>query len=148
MKVILLKDVKKIGKAGEAINVADGYARNFLIPQGLAEKSNENLLKKVEKIKEDKKEKEKKEKQNIEKDVKKIHENKLTISAKAKGGKLFGSIDASIISDELKKQLDLEVENSYIKLSAPIKEVGESKIDIEFPYEMKATLFLEIKEEK
>jgi large subunit ribosomal protein L9 len=146
MKVILLKDVKKIGKVGDVANVADGYARNFLFAQGLAEQASEGSLKRVEKIKAEKNQEEKAKSEDLKKSADKLSGKKITISAKAKGGKLFGSIDEGNIVEEIKKQLKIEVVKNSVKLDAPIKKVGEIEVEITFTDEIKSKLIVEIKE--
>ncbi|MFA6183989.1 MAG: 50S ribosomal protein L9 [Parcubacteria group bacterium] len=148
MKVVLLEDVKKLGKAGEIVNVSDGYARNFLFPRGWAQIATPDVLKKVEKIKADSINKEKEELVKITNLAKEIRDKKIVISAKAKGGKLFGSIDAGVIAKEIKNQLNVEVDKTAIKLESPIKETGERKITIEFIKNIKTNISIEIKEEK
>jgi len=148
MKVVLLEDVKKLGRAGEIVNVSDGYARNLLFPKGWAQIATPDVLKRVEKIKADRIVKEKEETAKFANLAKEVKDKKIIISAKAKGGKLFGSIDTGIIAKELKSQLNIEVAREAIKLEAPIKEIGEKKITIEFIKNIKTNIVIEIKEEK
>ncbi|KKP68302.1 MAG: 50S ribosomal protein L9 [Candidatus Moranbacteria bacterium GW2011_GWE1_35_17] len=148
MKVVLLQNVKKLGKAGDAVNVSDGYASNFLFPKKLAQIATPDALKRVEKNNADKILSEKEEINKLTILVREIKDKKITISAKAKGKKLFGSIDAGVIIRELKNQLNIEIAKEYIKLDAPIKEVGEKKVNIEFLNNIKTSVNVEIKEEK
>ena len=148
MKVVLLENVKKLGKAGEVVNVSDGYARNMLFPKKLAQIATPEILKKVEKSRADKVAKEKEELENFNKLAREMKDKKIIISAKAKNGKLFGSIDATKIVSEVKSQLGLEISVSQIKLNAPLKELGEKKVEVEFVKNIKISLIVEIKEEK
>jgi len=148
MKVVLLENVKKLGRAGEVVKVADGYAKNLLFPKKLAQIATPDVLKRVEKINADKVAKEKEETNKISAVAREMKDKKVIISAKAKGGKLFGSIDANFIAKEIKSQLGIEVAKECIKLKAPIKEIGELKVDIEFLKNVKTAINIEIKEEK
>lgn len=148
MKVVLLENVKKLGRAGEIVNVSDGYARNMLFPRKLAQIATPDVLKRVEKNKLDKIAKEKEEVEKFNKTAREIKDKKVVISAKAKGGKLFGSIDATIIVREIKNQLGMELKNEQIKLASPIKEIGEKKVEVEFLKNVKASIIIEVKEEK
>lgn len=148
MKVVLLENVKKLGKIGEVVNVSDGYARNMLFPRKLAQIATPEILKKVEKGRADMAAKEKEQLERFSKLAREIKDKKIIISAKAKGGKLFGSIDASRIAVETKSQIGIELSIGQIKLTAPIKEVGEKKIEIEFLKNIKTSIIVEIKEEK
>ena len=126
MKVILLEDVKKLGKKDEIIEVSSGYARNFLIPNKKAIVADNVNLNKLE----GKKSKESHIKElSLEhaKEIKKIIE-KETLVIKAKKGKddrLFGTITNSEISKELKKKYDIDIERKKIIVENPIKIVGE-----------------------
>lgn len=148
MKVVLLENVKKLGKVGEVVNVSDGYARNLLFPKKLAQIATADVLKRVEKIKANKAAEEKEEFNKLNTLAREIKDKKIVLTAKAKGGRLFGSIDASVIAQELKKQLNVEIDKSCIKLDAPIKEIGEKKVSIEFLKNIKTNINIEVKEEK
>lgn len=148
MKVVLLENVKKLGKVGEIVNVSDGYARNMLFPRRLAQVATPEVLKRVEKSKADKIAKEKEQINKLGNVAREMKDKKITICAKAKGGKLFGSIDANDIKKEISKQLGVEIEKEAIKLSAPIKDVGERKLEVEFLKNIKTSIIIEIKEEK
>ncbi len=148
MKVVLLENVKKLGKVGDVVNVSDGYARNLLFPKNLAQIATPSVLKMVEKSKANMIASEKEEINKINELARNIKDKKIVISAKAKSGKLFGSIDASVISRELKNQLNIEIKKENIKLEAPIKEVGAKKVVVEFSKNIKTNIIVEIKEEK
>ena len=129
MKVILQKDVKDQGKAGEVINVSDGYARNFLIPKGLALPADASVInaasikKSAAAHRLDMQRKRAKDLANEMSD--------LTVKVRAKAGengKLFGSIGAAEISAALKAQYGIEVDKKKIRLEEPIKTLGVTKV--------------------
>lgn len=129
MKVILQKDVKDQGKAGEVINVSDGYARNFLIPKGLALPADASVInaaaikKSADAHRLDMQRKRAKDLANEMSD--------LTVKVRAKAGengKLFGSIGAAEISAALKAQYGIEVDKKKIRLEEPIKTLGVTKV--------------------
>lgn len=148
MKVILLEDIDKLGKKGEIKEIADGYARNLLIPKKmvvLASKSEVIRLEEQKKIDEEKAEKELVRFQEI---ASQIDGFELEISAKiGEDDKLFGAITTSKISEELKKN-NFEIEKKQIKLEEPIKETGEYEVPIELPHNLEAKIKLIIIEEK
>lgn len=141
MKVILLKDVKDLGKAGDLVNSKTGYARNFLLPRGLAVEATPANLKKWEednKIIKEKEEKEKAEALRLKEALEKI-----TVELKGKGGeggRLFGSITSKDIADSLKKQHKLEVDRKKIELKENIKTTGLLTVDVRVYPEIVASL--------
>ncbi|HCP08231.1 MAG TPA: 50S ribosomal protein L9 [Candidatus Moranbacteria bacterium] len=139
MKVILLQDVKGIGRKGDIKEVSDGYARNFLMPRKLVEMATDSSVKKVEVIK-------KKEAEMVQADLAKTQEladklqgREIIIVAKEKDGKLFGSINAKAIAKELKKE-NFQINDKKIVLPEPIKEIGEHEIKIELEHGIEATI--------
>lgn len=131
MKVIYIKDYQNRGKKGEIKDVKDGFARNFLIPYGYAlEATEENM--RILKDKEKMEELKKKKKIDKAKEIKNIlKESSVTIHAKAgRDEKLFGAITNEIISEEIKKQLNIEIEKHQIILEEPIKKLGIYKVPI------------------
>lgn len=131
MKVILNKDVKGLGKEGEIKEVSDGYARNFLIPRGLAEEATKGKLKeKEEKNQRNQKQKEK-EKTEAGKIKEKINGKSVSIIARTGGGdKLFGSVTAKEISEILQEDFGVLIDKKKIDLSDPIKHLGEYKVKL------------------
>lgn len=125
MKVILMQDIKGVGKKDTIINANDGYARNYLFPKKLAvEANNENLakLKSKQNAEAHKKDLEKQKAEELKQKLSKIE---LRINVKAgENGKIFGSITSKEISAELKKQYNIEIDKKKIILKEPIKELG------------------------
>lgn len=131
MKVILLRDVKGVGKKDEIINANDGYARNFLLPKGLAVEANNSNLVKL-KAKQDskafKKEEDKKEALKIREQIDKMS---LKIEVKAgENGKIFGGVTSKEIAEQLKKQCNIELDKKKIDLKDTIKTIGIFTVDI------------------
>ena len=131
MKIILLQDVKKIGKKYEIKNVADGHAMNSLIPQGLAEVANDSNIKKVEALKAIETKTKTKIENEIIKNLKKIDGIKIEVKTKVnEKGHLFGSLHNEDIAKEIKKATGLEIQTDYLTIAKPIKEAGEYSIEI------------------
>jgi large subunit ribosomal protein L9 len=147
MKVVLTSDVKNVGKTGEIKEVADGFARNFLIPNGLAQHATQGNVQKSEKILEESRAKEKEELAQQQAAAEKIDGEEFVIKAKAEEGKLFGSIDAKMIAEEISKK-GTKINESAIKLDTPIKELGEKQIQINLKHGIEATIKVTIEQEK
>jgi len=130
MKVILLSDVEKVGIAGAVKNVADGFARNFLIPRRLAQQATPEALKWVEKTQEKRKQQREQQVQQLRDQAAKMNGTSLSFTRKAgDAGKLFGSVGKSDIVDSLKAS-GYTVDKNSVMLPAAIKEVGDSEVEI------------------
>ena len=132
MKLLILKqDIKGVGKKDQVINAADGYARNFLLPKGLAipaDTGNMNNLKAKNESKEYRKGEDLKEAKAIAEKMKSLT-LKLTVKA-GDNGKLFGAVTSKEISEALKTQFNIVVDKKKVLLSESIKEAGCRKVDI------------------
>lgn len=142
MQVILKKDVQNLGEAGDLVNVKDGYARNFLLPQKFAEVATNGALKNREqnlariKAKQEKLHQEALEKA---KEIEKI--GSLELSAKAgESGKLFGTITTKKLAEELQAKFGVEVDRKNVSLNAPINKIGEYKMLIKLTSKVKTEL--------
>jgi len=149
MKVIFIKDYQTKAKKGEIKEVKEGFARNFLIPYGYAIEATEENLKILEE-KERREEEKKKKKIEYAKEIKNIlKEKSLTIQAKAgMDEKLFGAITNEIISEEIKKQLNINIEKHQIILEEPIKKLGIHKVPIKLGENIEALLKVWVVREK
>lgn len=142
MQVILKKDVQNLGEAGDLVNVKDGYARNFLLPQKVAEVATAGALKNREQnLARIKTKQEKLHKEALE-TAKKIEElAKLELGAKAgESGKLFGTITTKKLAEELLAKSGVEVDRKNISLNAPINKVGEYRMLIKLTSKVKTEL--------
>ncbi|HHY71082.1 MAG TPA: 50S ribosomal protein L9 [Thermoanaerobacterales bacterium] len=145
MKIILLEDVKKLGKKGDLVSVADGYARNYLLPRNLAEEATAGGIKQLKQEKAALENKKKKEKELAQEIAEKLSKAKVTLKVKSGDqGKLFGSVTSKDISEALKKQYKVEVDRRKIELSEPIKTLGSYEVDIKLVPEVEAKLTLKI----
>lgn len=142
MQVILKKDVQNLGEAGDLINVKDGYARNFLLPQKVAEVATDGALKKREQNLVRIKAKQEKLHQQALENAQKIEKiAKLELSAKAgESGKLFGTITTKKLAEELLAKSGIDVDRKNISLNAPINKVGEYKMLIKLTSKVKTEL--------
>jgi len=149
MKVILLQDIPKIGRKYEVKDVADGYARNFLIPREMALYATPQEVKRIEAMK-TKYEKERKEKEEmLQESLTQLEGKVLTIKAKAnEKGHLFAGIGKEEISAFLKEEIKTYIPAEYIKLPRPIKEIGEYKITISVGDKKKTQFTLRVEKEQ
>lgn len=146
MQIILLEDIKSLGKKGDVKEVSDGYARNFLIPKNIAKIATAELVKQVL----DNREKERKTAESRAKDLKNLSETlkakEIVIKSKGKDGKLFGSVSARDIASKIKEQGFL-VEEKMIILKSPIKKTGQYAIEIRLSDNISSNMKLSVVEE-
>lgn len=147
MKLILLQNIKNIGKAGEVKEVADGYARNFLLPKKLAEAATASAIAKAQTDNLKKALQEKEAFEKIQTLADKISGKKIILKAKAEHGKLFGSISAGRIAEEMKKN-GLDIAEKSIQTAKPIKELGEHKLQADLGHNLKVSFTVLIEEEE
>ena len=147
MKVILLEDVKSLGKKGEIVNVSDGYGRNMILPKKLgvlATPENMNTLKlqkaNAEKIAQE----------NLEAArafAKELETKQVILTLKVgEGGKTFGSVSGKEISEAAKEQLDLDIDKKKLQLSAPIRNLGVTQAPVKLHPKVTGSLKVWIKE--
>ena len=130
MKVILLEDVRGTGKAGDVANVSDGYARNMLIPRGLAVEATAQNIKQLEKKKEAMAKKFAEDKAAALELKKKLEEVTVEVRTKAgKDGKVFGSVTSKDIADAL-NQMGFDIDKKKIQLDSPIKATGMTDVNV------------------
>ncbi|OHA68884.1 MAG: 50S ribosomal protein L9 [Candidatus Wildermuthbacteria bacterium RIFCSPLOWO2_01_FULL_47_18] len=147
MKVILLKDVENVGKQFEVKEVADGHARNFLIPQGSVKPATKEALAWVEVQREILAKKSEEELKGVQELASKLDDFELQIAMKVGDeGQLFEQINAQKISDKL-KELGFEVKKSQVKLEDPIKELGEFEVKLTFDHNLEAEIKLIVSED-
>lgn len=131
MKVILLDNIKGVGKKDEIINASDGYARNFLLPKKLAVEANSANMNKLKAKQDSNQYRKNVEKEEAQKIAEKLKGILLKISVKAgENGKIFGSITSKEIAENLKSQYQIEVDKKKIELKEPIKTLGSFTVQI------------------
>jgi large subunit ribosomal protein L9 len=131
MKVILRKDVEKLGEAGSLATVKNGYARNYLIPQGLAIAATPGELKLWEHNQAVKARKVERQERELQSFADKISQVRLTFEARAgEQGRLFGSVTSADIADKLSQQIGEEIDRRKVVLSEPIRTAGEHTVTI------------------
>ena len=148
MIVILKQDVPGTGRAGEVVKVSDGFARNMLIPRGLALEATEGNVRSLEKQQELQRKKAAESKAHAEAQAEELKSKKVVIKAKAgDGGRLFGAITSKDISEAIKEQLKFDIDKKKIELESPIKSVGTYSVNLKLYPEVKGSLSVEVEAE-
>jgi len=147
MKVILTQDIPRVGRQYDVVDVANGYANNFLFPKDLAEPATDARVAELEKKRETLRAEEEARVAEIREKFEKLEETKVTITAKSDDqGHLYKKVHAADIVVVLKEQLGIELPETAILLDSPLSEVGEHEVGIE-AVDMKVTLTVEVVKE-
>ncbi|KPA17526.1 50S ribosomal protein L9, partial [Candidatus Magnetomorum sp. HK-1] len=145
MEIILIENDKILGEKGEIINVAPGYARNFLFPNNLAVLADQSNIKHFESIK--RAQTKKIEKLKIEEETLKTSIEKLNLEIEVKSGinkKIFGSVTTELIAETINKELNIDISRKRISITTPIKYLGNYSVLIKLKYQITATLKIKV----
>lgn len=149
MKVVLTQDVKSQGKKGQLINVSDGYARNFLLPKGLAIIADNKALNEIKGREESEKHRKEVELQTAKNTAAKLETVVVKLSGKAgKDGRLYGSVTSKDIAEALKAQADITVDKRKVALDDSLKTFGMHAVDVKLHTEVVGKINVMISEEK
>ena len=147
MKVILLQDVKSLGKKGELVEASDGYARNYLLPRKIAREANAQAMNEYKNAENSKNFKIATQKAQAEQQKRMLEGKKFVMTAKAgQGGRLFGSITAKQVAEEIKKQYNIVVDKRKVVLECDIKEFGTYKAEVKLYTGISANIDVQVTE--
>jgi len=147
MQVILRQDVPNLGKKGDTIEVKDGYARNFLLPRGLAVVATKGTLKERESLQEAKKEKADRLFSEAQEAAAAIDGKVLVFQARAGQGRIFGSITPEDIADKIQKMYKVKIDKRKVLLEENLKELGSHEVEVQLHPKVRAKLKVEIRAE-
>lgn len=149
MKVILLQDIKALGKKGELVEASDGYARNYLLPRKLAKEANAQAMNEYKNAENSKNYKIATAKAQAESQKKTLEGKKFEMTARAgQGGKLFGSITTKQVAEEIKRQYNIPVDKRKVVLERDIKEFGTYSAEVKLFTGISAKIDIQVSEQK
>lgn len=149
MKVVLRKDVEKLGEAGSVQNVSGGYARNFLIPQGLAVYASDGELKMAAHNQAVKDRKVARQEEQLRSLAEKIDGLKLSFEARAgEGGRLFGSIGSGDIAEQISAKVGEEIDRRKVVLNDPIRTLGDHNVVVHLVGKLRPSVTVTVTSEK
>jgi len=141
MKIVLRDDVENLGRKGDVVDVADGYARNFLVPRGLAMKATKGVVAQAEAMRRNRAAKEARDVEAAHAQAAQLEGARIEITARAgEGGKLFGSVTASDVADAIQAQRGIEVDRRRLGLDEPVKELSEVEVTVKLHSDVEATV--------
>ena len=145
MKLILTADVNELGKRGDVVDVAEGYARNFLLPRKKAVKAHEGALAQAESIRQTRIEAERKAKDDAERTATQLAGTRVVLAAQAGDeGQLYGSIAAADVVEGVRRFTGVELDRATVEIPRPIKAIGLHEINIKLHPEVEFPLTLDV----
>ncbi|HEX6264276.1 MAG TPA: 50S ribosomal protein L9 [Actinomycetota bacterium] len=146
MKVILQKTVERLGDPGDVADVADGYARNFLIPRGLAVRAEKGAVRHAESLKRAHQSRTKAQKGEVEAIATRIIQTPVVVTARAgEEGRLFGSVTAADIAEALSAETGVDVDRRDIHLDEPIRSVGTHEVTVHLHAEVDPVITIDVR---
>lgn len=141
MKVVLRQDVDHLGHKGDVLDVADGYARNFLVPRGLAMRAGKGTVAQAGAMRRNREARDRREREAATALAAQLRDKRVEVRARAgEGGRLFGSVTAADVADAVRDQLGVEVDRRRVQLDEPLKELGDHEIGVRLHTDVDATL--------
>jgi large subunit ribosomal protein L9 len=141
MKIVLRDDVENLGQKGDVVDVADGYARNYLVPRGLAMKATKGVVAQAEAMRRNRAAKEARDVDAAQSQAAQLEGARIEIPARAgEGGKLFGSVTATDVADAIQAQRGIEVDRRRVGLDEPVKELSEVEVVVKLHSDVAATV--------
>jgi large subunit ribosomal protein L9 len=145
MKIILQKEVEKLGQAGDIVQVADGYARNFLIPRGLAAPATRGAVGHAERLRRGAEERERRARTEAETLGARLSKTPVRIAAQAgEDGRLFGSITGHHVAEEASRQLETPLDHRRVRLEEPIRSLGVHQVRVHLHPEVDANVTVDV----
>ncbi len=145
MKIVLRDDVENLGQKGDIVDVADGYARNYLVPRGFAIKADRGAVKQAEAMRRNRSAREQRDRQAAEEVAGRLTGRALSLPARAgEGGRLFGSITAADIALAVQEQFGIEIDRRRLTLDEPLKELGTVNVAVRLHPDVDATLTIDV----
>jgi len=145
VKIVLREDVETLGQKGDIVDVADGYARNFLVPRGLAMKASKGVVAQAEAMRRNRTARDVREREAAEDIAGRLSATRVTVTARAgEGGKLFGSVTSADVADAISAATAAEIDRRSVQLDEPLKELGEVEVPVRLHPEVTATVSVEV----
>jgi large subunit ribosomal protein L9 len=145
VKIVLREDVETLGQKGDIVDVADGYARNFLVPRGLAMKASKGVVAQAEAMRRNRTARDVREREAAEDIAGRLSATRVIVTARAgEGGKLFGSVTSADVADAISAATAAEIDRRSVQLDEPLKELGEVEVPVRLHPEVTATVNVEV----
>ena len=145
MKVVLREDVETLGRKGDLLEVADGYARNYLVPRGLAIVATKGVVQQATAMRRNRQQRDARDREGAQEVATKLSASPIEVKARAgEGGKLFGSITAADIVAAVAEQRGVELDRRKVTLAEPLKALGPAEVPVQLHPEVTVALVIEV----
>jgi large subunit ribosomal protein L9 len=148
VKIVLRADVEHLGHKGDLLEVTDGYARNYLVPRGMAIKATKGAVAQAEAMRRNRAARDARDREGADATAAQLGVRPLRVLARAgEGGKLFGSVTNADLAAAVHEQLGIDVDRRAIELAEPIRDLGATDVEVRLHPEVTATLHVEVQAE-
>jgi large subunit ribosomal protein L9 len=145
VRVVLRDDVENVGRKGDLIEVADGFARNYLVPRGLAMKATRGVVQQAEAMRRNREVREPRDREAAQAVADQLAGRRIEVRARAgEGGRLFGSVTAADIVDAVRAQTGVELDRRTTQLAEPLKELGAADVPVKLHTDVEVTLSIDV----
>ncbi len=145
MKIVLRDDVENVGRKGDLIEVTDGFARNYLVPRGLAMKATKGAVRQADAMRRSREAREARDRDSAQALADQLTGRRIALRARAgEGGRLFGSITSADVVDAVRKQTGVELDRRKAQLAEPLKELGAVDVPVKLHPDVEVTLTVDV----
>ena len=145
MKVVLRDDVENIGRKGDLIEVTDGFARNFLVPRGLAMKATKGVVQQAEAMRRNREARDARDREGAQALADQLTGKRIELRARAgEGGRLFGSVTSADVADAVRAQTGVELDRRKTQLAEPLKELGAVEVPVKLHADVEVILTVDV----
>ena len=145
MKIVLRDDVENVGRKGDLIEVTDGFARNYLVPRGLAMKATKGVVRQADAMRRSREAREARDRESAQALADQLTGRRIALRARAgEGGRLFGSITSADVVDAVREQTGVELDRRKTQLAEPLKELGAVDVPVKLHPEVEVTLTVDV----
>jgi large subunit ribosomal protein L9 len=142
---VLRDDVENIGRKGDLIEVTDGYARNFLVPRGLAMKATKGVVQQAEAMRRNREARDARDREAAQALADQLSGQRIELRARAgEGGRLFGSVTSADVVDAVRAQTGVELDRRKMQLAEPLKELGAVEVPVKLHSDVEVTLTVDV----
>jgi large subunit ribosomal protein L9 len=145
VKVVLRADVETLGNKGDLLEVSDGYARNYLVPRGLAMRATKGVVKQAEAMRRNRAARDARDREAAQAIADQLSGRRIEVTARAgEGGRLFGSVTTTDVATAVQTQVGVEIDRRHLSMSEPLKKLGPAEVPLRLHPEVEVALAVEV----